>query len=506
MDLAQWLERHADFTPGKAAIRFAGQEISYRALAGRVRQAVDILSALGIREGDVVGFLGFNHPDMLVLLFACARARAILLPLNWRLAPPEHARVLDDARPRVVMVGPEFLAQAEMLRESRPDIVWLALDAAPSGWLAWTGIEPAQTALASSDERSFEAPVLLCYTSGSTGAPKGVVLTQEALFWNALNSAHMHDLTSADRVLTTLPMFHVGGLNIQTLPALHAGATVVLHPKFDPAAALDAIERERITLAVLVPAQLTALMEHPRWESADLSSLRVITTGSTIVPEAFVRRVHQRGVPLIQVYGSTETCPIATYLRAAEADRKAGSAGLPALYCAVRIVDGGGNDAGTGIDGEILVRGPSVMRHYWNAPAVTAAALRDGWYHSGDVGHFDEDGYLYVVARKNDMIISGGENIYPAELETVLLDCAAIAEACVVGRPDERWGEAVVAAVVLKPGAQISEAEVLALFDGRIARYKRPREIRFLERLPRTALGKVKREDIRAAVASAVAA
>ena len=382
-----------------------------------------------------------------------------------------------------------------------PTTQWLALASAPAGWSDWTGVAPgsaAKPALAP----AHEAPVLLCYTSGSTGAPKGVALTQGALFFNVVNSVHMHDLTSADRVLTTLPMFHVGGLNIQTVPALHAGATVILHAKFDPDAAFDAIERERVTLAVLVPAQLTAMMKLARWSKADLSSLRVLTTGSTIVSQAFVQRVHERGVPLIQVYGTTETCPIAAYLRIEDARRKAGAAGLPALYCALRIVDENDNDVPAGADGEILVRGPNVMQGYWNAPAATATALRGGWYHSGDIGHVDVEGYLHVVARKYDLIISGGENIYPAEIENVLLEHPAIVEACVVGCPDERWGEAAVAAVVLQPGARLSAADVIAMLDGRIARYKQPRAVRFVDSLPRTALGKVKREELRAVVAA----
>ena len=345
-----------------------------------------------------------------------------------------------------------------------------------------------------------DSPLLLCYTSGSTGAPKGVVLTQRAILWNAVNSTHMHDLTSADRVLTTLPMFHVGGMNIQTTPALHAGASVTLHAKFDPAAALETIERERITLAVLVPAQLSALMALPRWKSADLSSLRMITTGSTIVSEAFVRKASERGVPVIQVYGSTETCPIAAYVRAGDALRKAGSAGAPALHCEVKVVGDDGADLPPGRDGEILVRGPNVATGYWNAPGETAQAFVKGWYRSGDLGHFDEEGHLYVVSRRKDMIISGGENIYPAEVESVLLECPAIEDACVVGRPEERWGETVVAAVVLKPGRRMTEAEAMALFEGRIARYKHPREVRFLERLPRSALGKIQKEAVRAAI------
>jgi len=485
VDLSHWIERHARFAPDATAIRFNGEDIGYAELARRMRRAAANLAALGVRQGDVVAYLGLNRPEVLVLLFACARLGAMLAPLNWRLAPPEHARVLADFRPRVVFREATFADHVHGFEA-------LELSALQRN----AGAVPA----AAGDE---DSPLLLCYTSGSTGAPKGVVLTQRALAWNAVNSAHMHDLTSADRVLTTLPLFHVGGMNIQTTPALHAGASVTLHPKFDPAATLAAIERERITLAVLVPAQLEALMALPRWQSADLSSLRMITTGSTIVSEAFVRKASARGVPVIQVYGSTETCPIASYVRAGDALRKAGSAGLAALHCEVKVMDGDGAERPAGGDGEILVRGPNVAAGYWNAPAETARTFAGGWYRSGDLGHFDDEGHLYVVARKNDLIISGGENIYPAEVESVLLECPAVAEACVVGRPDERWGEAVIAAVVLKPGCPMTEKEVLALFHGRIARYKHPREVRFVRALPRSALGKVRKEAVRETVCAA---
>jgi fatty-acyl-CoA synthase len=487
VDLSHWIERHARFAPGAVAIRFEGAAISYAELARRVARVAAVLAGLGVKRDDAVAWLGLNHPAVLVLLFACARLGAMLVPLNWRLAPPEHARVLADCPPRVLFAEPAFADHARRIEGALAATEISVLESAAGGPVEESGDE--------------DSPLLLCYTSGSTGAPKGVVLTQRAILWNAVNSTHMHDLTSADRVLTTLPMFHVGGMNIQTTPALHAGASVTLHAKFDPAAALEAIERERITLAVLVPAQLSALMELPRWRSADLSSLRMITTGSTIVSEAFVRKASERGVPVVQVYGSTETCPVAAYVRAADALRKAGSAGAPALHCEVKVADDDGAELPAGRDGEILVRGPNVATEYWNAPGETAQAFAKGWYRSGDLGHFDAEGHLYVVARKKDMIISGGENIYPAEVETVLLECPAIEEACVVGRPEARWGEAVVAAVVLKPGRHMTEAEALALFEGRIARYKHPREVRFLERLPRSALGKVQKDAVRAAIA-----
>jgi fatty-acyl-CoA synthase len=480
VDLSHWIERHARFSPGAAAIRFEGRAISYAELAQRVRGAAGVLAARDVRRGDAVAYLGLNHPAALVLLFACARLGAMFVPLNWRLAPPELARVVTDCPPRVLFVEEAYAStlpggiNIKILDEN-------LVSSAPA-----VGTE--------------DMPLLLCYTSGSTGVPKGVVLEQRALLWNAVNSTHMHDLTSADRILTTLPLFHVGGLNILTTPALHAGASVTLHARFDPQAALDAIERERITLTVLVPAQLTAMMELPAWKSADLSSLRMITTGSTIVPEAFVRKVSARGIPVVQVYGSTETCPIAAYVRAADALRKAGSAGAAALHCELKVADEDGAELPAGRDGEILVRGPSVASGYWRAPQDTARAWRQGWYRSGDVGHLDEEGHLYVVARMKDLIISGGENIYPAEVESVLLECAAVEEACVVGRPDARWGEVVAAAVVLKAGCRMTEAEAIALFQGRIARYKHPREVRFLERLPRSALGKIQREAVRAAI------
>ncbi len=298
-------------------------------------------------------------------------------------------------------------------------------------------------------------------------------------------------------MLTTLPLSHVGGLCIQTLPALHAGATVSLHPKFDAAATLGAIAREAITLTVLVPAQLDALAAHPAWAGTRLSSLRSITTRSTIVPARTFAPLHARGVPLIQVYGSTETGPIAAYTIAASAVRESGAAGHPAVHCDVRVVGDGDRALAAGESGEILVRGANVMSGYWNAAAETAGAPAGGWFHTGDIGHIDGDGLLWVDGRLKDMIISGGENIYPAEIESVLAECADIAEVAIVGRPDDTWGEVVVAAIVLREGRALAEAEIRAQLHGRIARYKHPREIVFLHALPRSALGKLRRDELR---------
>jgi fatty-acyl-CoA synthase len=505
LPIAQWIDHHAGATPGKTAIRFGTRNISYAELAQQIERLASALDANGVRHGSCVAWLGYNSPEMLALLFACARIGALFMPLNWRLAAPEHKQMLVDCPPAVLFVEPDFVAQTESILAELGDLRSVVMGAHREGWQAWEAFCAAGTAAAPRAEADPQTPLLICYTSGSTGRPKGVLLSQDALAWNADNSADMHDLTAEDRILTTLPLFHVGGLNNQTTPALAAGATVVLHPRFDVEATFDAIERERITLTVLVPAQLDMLMAHPRWTTADFSSLRSITTGSTIVQERLIRAVNARGVPLIQVYGSTETCPIAVYVKAADAERKAGSTGKPAVHCRMRLVDDLDRDIDAGATGEILIQGPNVMLGYWNNPEASAEALRGGWFHSGDMGHLDAEGYLTVDGRKKEMIISGGENIYPAEIENVLLDCPDIAEASVVGRPDPRWGEIVVAVVAPKQGRSLEAAQVLKLFEGRIARYKHPREVVFVGQLPKTALGKIRKEDVRSLVQSSAA-
>ena len=354
---------------------------------------------------------------MLVLLFALARLGAILVPLNWRLTAAEHRTILEDCKPKWIYSGTDFAAHARSL-------------GVPVG-------KPGQNSKA---EGTDSDDVLIVYTSGTTGKPKGAVLTQSALLWNAYNSIHAHDMSQADHVLTALPMFHVGGLNNQTLPALLAGASVTLHRRFDAALWLADVALRRPTISLLVPATLHALISHPDWATTDLSSLKMINAGSTIVPDSLIRAFHARGVPVGQIYGCTETAPIATVLPKEDAIRKLGSAGRPALHCEVKLVEG-----------EIWVRGPNVMRCYWNDAEATAAALTpDGWFKTGDLARVDEEGCYWILGRSKDVIISGGENIYPAELENVLADCPAIAEAAVIGIEDPKWGEAACACVVAR--------------------------------------------------------
>jgi fatty-acyl-CoA synthase len=302
---------------------------------------------------------------------------------------------------------------------------------------------------------------------------------------------------STDRVLTFLPMFHVGGLNIQTLPALHAGATVLLQPRFQPGEALKAIAQRRPTITLVVPAVMKAMIEHPTWRTTDISCLRAAGAGSSIIPLDLIRAFHVRGVPVCQVYGSTETAPTAVVLRREDAMRKEGSTGTAALHCDVRIVDEHGRDVAPGARGEIIVRGPNVMSGYWRDEEATAATLVDGWFHAGDIGHQDDEGFFWVDERKNDLIISGGENIYPAELEAVLAECPDIADAAVVARPDPKWGEVPVAVVVPRNGAALQASGVKALFAGRIAKFKHPHDVTFVDALPRNVMGKVLRYRLR---------
>jgi fatty-acyl-CoA synthase len=492
MNLADLIERNAAFTPDKAALRFEGATLTYAALSERIATAARALkSRLGVGRGDRVAILSLNHPDYLVLLYACARLGAMLLPMNWRLAPPEQVFILSDASAKVLVVEPEFAAVVPALKEALPDIRVIGLGDVQGCEIGFDEL----LATAAGDGRNphidESCPLLLVYTSGTTGRPKGAVLRQEALLWNGVMSQHMHDMTSADHILTVLPFFHVGGLNIQTTPALHVGATVTVHPRFAPDTTLAAIAADKATLTVLVPATIQATIAHPAWGAADLSSLRALTTGSTQVPVPLIEAVEARGVPVLQVYGSTETCPIAVYTRVGGDLSRKTSTGLPGLLCEARIIDEQGREAPPDAPGEVLVRGPNVFFEYWGNEAATSDVLRNGWYHTGDIGTRDADGYFYIRDRKKNMIISGGENIYPAEVERVLHEHPDVAEAAVIGRPDPKWQEVPVAYVVRRSGCACDAGTLIAFLGEQLARFKVPREIVFVETLPRNALGKV---------------
>lgn len=494
-NIGRWLDHHAFFRPRAPAIVLEdGREITYGELdrqAGAL--AGHLAGALGIGHGDRVAYLGFNRPEMVALLFACARLGAILAPLNRRLAQAELAFIAGDCTPKALFHDGAHAEAAGAVCGARADCRACAVESL--GELA-----PSQTP----DVGRLGDPVLIVYTSGTTGRPKGAVLDQRALLVNALNSIDMHALTQADRVLVALPLFHVGGLNIQLTPALYAGAQVHLHARFDPGAVLDAIETVRPQLLVLVPATMQALMAQARWADADLTSLRMLTTGSTIVPVELIGAFEARGVSVIQVYGSTETCPIATYQRPGDGRTSPRSCGRAALLSEIRIVDDQGLPvAAPGMQGEIEVRGAHVMRGYWNDAAATAAALRDGWFATGDLGALGTDGVLTFRDRKSNVVITGSENVYPAEIERVLRDLEGVADAAVVGLEDETWGEVPAAALVC-PGAPPAPAAIRERLDAELARFKHPRHVVVLDALPRNAMGKAVAADVRAAIIAAL--
>jgi fatty-acyl-CoA synthase len=492
VDLSSLIERNAAFAPEKPATVFAGEILSYAALHARIGQAARALKAeFGVSRGDRIAILSLNRPDYLVLLYACARLGAMLVPLNWRLAVAEQSFILADAAAKVLVLEQAFAGILPALQERLPDTNQVGLDFVPPRGIGFETLLTRARGDGRNPHTDLSCPLLIVYTSGTTGRPKGAVLRQEALVWNGVMSQHMHGLTCGDHVLTVLPFFHVGGLNIQTTPALHQGATVTIHARFTPDATLAAIARERQTLTVLVPATLQAVTDHPDWNSTDLSCLRAVSTGSTIVPPHLIERFVARGVPVLQVYGSTETCPIAVYTRLGGDLSRLGSTGLPGLCCEAAVVDDSGTALPPDMPGEIVVRGPNVFYEYWGNAEATREALRDGWYRTGDIGRRDRDGYFWVHDRKKNLIISGGENIYPAEVERVLLEHPDVAECGVIGRPDPRWDEVPVAYVIRRAGCSVRAEDLKAHVLTQLARFKVPRDIIFVDDLPRTALGKV---------------
>jgi fatty-acyl-CoA synthase len=483
---ADWLDHHAARTPAKPALIFEDHSISYAELAARsARLAAWLQNERGLAPGARVAWLGFNTPELVAMLFACARTGLVMLPLNWRLSDEELAAIVADAGAALAVVDRSCADRAEALagvplvyaRERRKGFSRLPDEDSDPGFAA----------------SSFAAPergVLLIYTSGTTGRAKGALLTQDALCFNARNSQHMHDMTAADRILTVLPMFHVGGLNIQTLPALECGATVILEARFEPARTLDLITRMKPTLTVQVPATLVALLADPDWRTTDLGSLRACATGSTDVPLPLIEALHARGVPVIQIYGATETGPVAIYQRIEHALSHAGSIGRRGLHTEVRLVDEAGRDVADGVPGEVLVRGPHLACGYWDQQAREAVPFVDGWFASGDVAERDADGFYWFKDRRKHVIISGGENIYPAELERVIAVSGLLREAAVAGRADPHWGEVPVV-VAVRASAETEREDVLGLFDGHLARYKQPKDVVFVDALPRNAMGKV---------------
>ncbi len=494
-----WLERRADIHPDKPALVDGERVVTYLALRDRVAAVAAGLRARGVVRGDRVGILSMNRAEYVEALFAAARLGAIAVPLNWRLSAPEVAFQLGDSGPKVLLVDQHLFELANTVRtraEAQTIETFVGFDG-DGPRVPWA--EPYAALLqggATPPEGRFDDPLLIMYTAGTTGRPKGAVLTQATQLWNSVNIGTSIDLTSADVTLNLLPMFHTGGIGLFTLPSVHHGATAILQREFDPEETTRLIARHGVTAMFGVPAIYLALLASEAFRGADLSRTR-FSCGGAPCPLTIIEAFRERRLLFQQGYGLTETAPTCLLIPAADAFRKAGSAGKAAMHVEVRVVDDDGRDVPPGGTGEVWTRGPNLFSGYWQRPDATAQAFSDGWFKTGDLARIDTEGFIYIVDRKKDMMISGGENIYPAEIEDVLYRHPAIADVAVIGVPHEKWGEAPRAIVVLKPGARLTAQDLVAFCDGRLARYKIPRSVAFVDVLPRNAAGKVLKRVLR---------
>jgi O-succinylbenzoic acid--CoA ligase len=484
--LPNWLFHRSTSAPDRPALIADGTSWSFAELDRWASALARRLAALGARPGDRVALLLRNSPEFVALIHAAPRLGVTLAPLNTRLAAPELAWQIADSGTHLLIYDAEnaALARSALQRLDAPPRATAMADLAA---LAEVEIDLSLTI-------DLDASFTIIYTSGTTGQPKGALLTYGNYWWSAVGSAFNLGTHANDCWLAVLPLFHVGGLSIAVRAAIY-GIPIVLHRTFDPAAANRAIDADGVTILSVVSAMLQRLLGE-RGPTPYPPTLRCMLLGGGPAPQPLLEACAARGVPVVQTYGLSEAASQVATLAPADALRKLGSAGKPLLPNELRI-DRAGAPASAGEVGEILVRGPTVMQGYINRPDATAEALRDGWLHTGDLGYLDAEGYLYVVSRRTDLIISGGENIYPAEVESVLLLHPAVEEAAVVGLPDARWGHVPVAAVKLRSGAPLSEDQLIEFCRAHLAAYKLPRAIRFIDALPRNAAGKVLREHLR---------
>jgi fatty-acyl-CoA synthase len=501
--VGSWLPQHCRVTPKKTAVVADSFSLTYAELNARANQAGHALLDAGVRRGDRVVVILPNGIPFVELLFACSKIGAVFVPVNYRLSPAEVAYIIADSQPKLVFYYKDFAHLTETARQESPSLPFIATGRNaddPSEYESWMAGKP-QTDIAAAV--TLDDPHVMMYTSGTTGRPKGAILTHGNTFWNAINSLSSMDYFTDDRFLVPAPMFHIGGLGVHALPGFYKGATIYLEEKFDPVRTLELIQQHQITGLFLVPAMWAALMRVPRFEEYDLRSLRTAVSGGAPCPLTVIEFFQSRNIPFQEGFGLTETAPFVSVLRNEDAVRKNGSIGLPAYHVSCRIVDPDDNDCPVGEVGELVVKGPNVFVGYWNRPEETKQAIRDGWFYTGDLARMDEEGFLYIVDRKKDMIISGGENIYPIEVEQVLYRHPAVLEAAVVGRADETWGEVPVAFVALKPGQSADPKEIIAFCEGKIARFKIPKEVFFVEALPRNATGKILKTVLRTQLTSA---
>lgn len=492
--VGEWLERRTQLSPERIGLVdvASGARLSYRTLNLRARAlAAWLAERHGVRQGDRVAALAANRPEYLDALFACALLGAILTPLNWRLTPPELAGILRDCEPVALLCDEPQRAQAEAGARAAglaTPLVEMASFPGADAALA------ARAAPFASDDG--EEIALILYTSGTTGVPKGAMLSHRMLTWNAINTQISWGLRENDIAPISAPFFHAGGLNVLTTPLYHLGGTVVLQRDTSPAETLRVIAAERCTVAFAVPTVFQMMMERPEFQSADLSSLRFCITGGSSCPLPIIAGYAARGLEFRQGYGLTEVGVNCFSLAPEDAMRKAGSVGRPVFHSRARLVDEQGRAVAPGAVGELALAGPHVCSGYWRRPQATAEAMPDGWWRTGDLAQVDDEGYYFIVGRRKDLFISGGENVYPAEVEGALALHPGIAEVAVIGRPDPRWGEVGLAVVVPRQPGALAAQDVLMFCDGKLARYKIPKAVVFTDSLPRNAMGKVVKADL----------
>jgi fatty-acyl-CoA synthase len=477
---------------------------TYGELLDRADRLAAGLRAGGLNHGDRISFIGVNHPAALETWIAAARLGAIYVPLNFRLAGPELAFIVNDAGSHTIVAGPDSQGAIDAIRDQVPVRRYIGVDSAGPGWDGYTDVVESTPPLASPDRVRPEELSVIMYTSGTTGVPKGVMLTHANLWWSDIAMMSWIDICADDVTLAFSPLFHIAGLNFLIGITWMRGGEVVLHRSFDAQATLDDIAVYRVKTLFGVPAMFITMSQLPGFADADLSSVRIAVCGGAPAPEPLLRIFADRGIGVLQGYGLTETAPAAIFLASEFALSKLGAAGQPPLYIETRLVDTDGSTVTEPhVPAEVCMRGPNVTAGYWNRPEATAAAFDEGgWFHTGDVGQYDADGFVYIVDRLKDMVISGGENVYPAEVENILFAHPAVADVAVVGLPDARWGEAVTAVVATRPGSQLTLEELRQFAAESLARYKLPQRLHLVDELPRNPSGKVLKAQLREQLAT----
>jgi O-succinylbenzoate-CoA ligase len=495
-NLGLFLEKRARLSPGVEALVEVerGLRLDYAELDRRANRVAHALRELGVAPGDRVALLLMNGVEYLETYFGLAKLGAVMVPLNWRLVAEELAFILGDSGAKLLIHDAEFDAVAAELRARATPaehFVRAAGGLPPSGdALDYDALRSAASDARLEPTAGPDDLLFIMYTSGTTGAPKGAMHTHGSMAAASLTINLTADLRYRDRYLQMLPLFHVGALTPATA-AVHRGASLVLMRGFDPRRVFPVIEAEAITTGLAVPAMLNFMLAAGNADRHDHSKLRWLMSGAAPVPPALIERYAALGIEIHQVYGLTETCGPACLISPEEALARIGSTGPAFFHTDVRVADEGGRDVAPGEVGEVLVRGEHLMKGYWNRPEATAEALRDGWLHTGDLATLDKDGFVTIQDRKKDMIISGGENIYPAEVEALLARHPQVLECAVIGQPSERWGETPLAVVVAKPGASLAARDLIGFCEGKLARYKLPKAVEFVDEIPRNPTGKV---------------